>query len=397
MNIKSLLLGSAAALIAVSGARAADAVTVAEPEPAEYVKICDVYGSGYFYIPGTETCLRIGGYVRYDIGLGDVGSFDGAKNVDHQDGDIHSTWYKNARFTLKTWTGQETELGTLKTYTETRFNFGNNNRGASVSRTGGGAITGFTDNPAGNKGVTLNFAWIQLGGLRVGKDESAFDTFIGYAGNVIQDTLVPYGDFDTNVVQYYFDAGNGFSAVVSLEEGEGTVGTIDSYVPHVVGGLKWTQGWGAITGVVAYDSNYEEVAGKVRLDVNVTNELSLFGMFGYGSDNNLSDPTNVIDARGRGFYKIWGGNWAFWAGGTYKFNEKTSFNLQVSGDEDKNYGVAANVAYDIVPGFTVTAEVDYDHFGKFDQWNADPTSTVNFTGADKKNSVGGLLRFQRSF
>ncbi len=69
MNIKSLLLGSAAALIAVSGARAADAVVVAEPEPAEYVKICDVYGAGYFYIPGTETCLRIGGYVRYDIGV----------------------------------------------------------------------------------------------------------------------------------------------------------------------------------------------------------------------------------------------------------------------------------------------------------------------------------------
>ena len=73
MNIKSLLLGSAAALIAVSGARAADAVVVAEPEPAEYVKICDVYGAGYFYIPGT-TCLRIGGYVRYDIGVSDASS-----------------------------------------------------------------------------------------------------------------------------------------------------------------------------------------------------------------------------------------------------------------------------------------------------------------------------------
>jgi hypothetical protein len=69
----------------------------------------------------------------------------------------------------------------------------------------------------------------------------------------------------------------------------------------------------------------------------------------------------------------------------------------VSGDEDKNYGVAANVAYDVVPGFTVTAEVDYDHFGKFDQWNADHSSTVNFTNADTKNSVGGILRFQRSF
>ncbi|TGQ11918.1 MULTISPECIES: porin [unclassified Mesorhizobium] len=396
MNIKSLLLGSAAALIAVSGARAADAVTVAEPEPAEYVKICDVYGSGYFYIPGTETCLRIGGYVRYDIGVGDVGSFDGAKSFDHEDGDEQSTFYKNTRFTLKTWTGQETELGTLKTYTETRFNFGNRNGYGAVSTDTAGAVHPL-GNVAGNKNVSLNFAWIQLGGLRVGKDESAFDTFIGYAGNVIQDTIVPYGDFDTNVVQYYFDAGNGFSAVVSLEEGSGVVGTIDSYVPHVVGGLKWTQGWGAISGVVAYDSNYEEVAGKVRLDVNVTNELSLFGIFGYGSDDNLNDSSYAIPAGDRGFYKIWGGNWAFWAGGTYKFNEKTSFNLQVSGDEDKNYGVAANIAYDIVPGFTVTAEVDWDHFGKFDEWNADHSSTVNWTGADKKNSVGGLLRFQRSF
>ncbi|AZO15888.1 porin [Mesorhizobium sp. M2A.F.Ca.ET.043.05.1.1] len=396
MNIKSLLLGSAAALIAVSGARAADAVTVAEPEPAEYVKICDVYGSGYFYIPGTETCLRIGGYVRYDIGVGDVGSFDGAKSFDHQDGDEQSTFYKNTRFTLKTWTGQETELGTLKTYTETRFNFGNRNGYGAVSTDTAGVVHPL-GNAAGNKNVSLNFAWIQLGGLRVGKDESAFDTFIGYAGNVIQDTIVPYGDFDTNVVQYYFDAGNGFSAVVSLEEGSGVVGTIDSYVPHVVGGVKWTQGWGAITGVVAYDSNYEEVAGKVRLDVNVNDQISLFGMFGYGSDDNLNDSSYAIPAGDRGFYKIWGGNWAFWAGGTYKFNEKTSFNLQVSGDEDKNYGVAANVAYDIVPGFTVTAEVDWDHFGKYDEWNADHSSTVNFTGADKKNSVGGLLRFQRSF
>jgi hypothetical protein len=38
MNIKSLLLGSAAALVAVSGARVADAVVIAEPEPMEYVR-----------------------------------------------------------------------------------------------------------------------------------------------------------------------------------------------------------------------------------------------------------------------------------------------------------------------------------------------------------------------
>ncbi|MET3591129.1 hypothetical protein ABID26_000508 [Mesorhizobium shonense] len=397
MNIKSLLLGSAAALIAVSGARAADAVTVAEPEPAEYVKICDVYGSGYFYIPGTETCLRIGGYVRYDIGAGDVGSFDGATTSDVEDGGSNDTWFKHARFALKTWTGQETELGTLKTYTETRFNFQNNNRDAGAV----GAI-----NAAGNGDtVSLNFAWIQLGGLRVGKDESAFNTFIGYAGNVIQDTLVPYGDFDTNVIQYYFDAGNGFSAVISLEEGAGDgtfgdygVGTIDSYVPHVVGGVKWTQGWGAITGVVAYDSNYEEVATKVRLDVNVNDAISLFIIGGYGTDDNLTDPTYAFPAGGRGFYKQWDGNWAVWGGGTYKFNEKTSFNAQVSYDEGENLGIAANIAYDVVPGLTITAEVDYVNAGKI----GDPDtlgSNHNWTGisAGDDDAIGGMLRFQRSF
>ena len=111
MNIKGLLFGSAAALVAVSGARAADAVVVAEPEPAEYVRICDVYGTGYFYIPGTETCLRIGGYVRYDIG---VGEREGNVDVPDRMGDgLNDTYYKNARFNLKTWTGEETELGTL--------------------------------------------------------------------------------------------------------------------------------------------------------------------------------------------------------------------------------------------------------------------------------------------
>ncbi|TPN89706.1 porin [Mesorhizobium sp. CU2] len=390
MNIKSLLLGSAAALIAVSGARAADAVTVAEPEPAEYVKICDVYGSGYFYIPGTETCLRIGGYLRYDMGAGDSGTLDGVNNVpDHMNGRDHDTYYKNMRFALRTYTGQETELGTLKTFTETRFQFGNSSGDYGVSGSGW---------QAGNKAVTLNFAWIQLGGLRIGKDETAYDQFIGYAGAVIQDTIIPYGIKDTNVVQYNFDAGNGITGVVSLEEGTDTTGataihgTIDSYVPHVVGGLKYKGDWGAITGVVAYDSNYEEVAGKVRLDVNVTKELSLFVMGGYGTDGNFKDAGNFINANGRGQYKPWGGNWAVWGGGTYKFNEKTAFNLQVSADDAKNVAVAANVAYTIVPGFTITSEVDYAHDGKFGD-----ADDFNWAHADKKNSVGGIVRFQRNF
>ncbi len=121
------------------------------------------------------------------------------------------TYWNQLRFTLKTWTGQETELGTLKTYTETRMNCGNSNGDYSDQDAAN------ANNWSGrNTGITLNFAWIQLGGLRVGKDKSAFDTFIGYAGNVINDTIIPYGGFDTNEIQYYFDAGNGLTRRSSL-------------------------------------------------------------------------------------------------------------------------------------------------------------------------------------
>ncbi|RUU59456.1 porin, partial [Mesorhizobium sp. M2C.T.Ca.TU.009.01.2.1] len=157
---------------------------------------------------------------------------------------------------------------------------------------------------------------------------------------------------------------------------------IDSYMPHVVGGVKWTQGWGGISGVVAYNSNWEEWAGKVRLDVNVNDAFSLFVMGGYGTDDNAP----------RNFYKVWGGNWAVWGGGTYKFNEKTSFNLQVSYDEAKEFGLAANVAYTIVPGFSVITELDWAH-------NDHDNNGYNWTGIPdgKKNALGGFVRFQRDF
>jgi hypothetical protein len=61
--VKSLLLVSAAGVVAAPGAQAADLPVKAKP--VEYVRICSLYGAGFFYIPGTDICLKIGGYVRY--------------------------------------------------------------------------------------------------------------------------------------------------------------------------------------------------------------------------------------------------------------------------------------------------------------------------------------------
>jgi hypothetical protein len=55
--VKSLILGSAATLVAMSGAQAADLPVKAKA--VEYVRICSLYGAGFFYIPGTDTCIKL--------------------------------------------------------------------------------------------------------------------------------------------------------------------------------------------------------------------------------------------------------------------------------------------------------------------------------------------------
>ena len=62
--VKSLILGSAAGLLAMGGAQAADLPVKAKA--VEYVRICSLYGAGFYYIPGTDTCIKLGGYVRID-------------------------------------------------------------------------------------------------------------------------------------------------------------------------------------------------------------------------------------------------------------------------------------------------------------------------------------------
>src|SRR5690606_31501110 len=117
MKLKSLLLGSAAALVAATGARAADAIIIAEPEPMEYVRICDMYGAGFFYIPGTETCLQIGGWMRYEMHYNNRDWLEADPSFttgDPADDIAHEyRFWKFARFQLNVDARSETELGTL--------------------------------------------------------------------------------------------------------------------------------------------------------------------------------------------------------------------------------------------------------------------------------------------
>ena len=406
MNIKSLLLGSAAALLAVSGARAADAVeVVAEPEPMDYVRICDTYGAKFYYIPGTETCLRVGGYVRYEFGVGDelglsttdkrdlrdflrtiddgVAGFSGGLN----DNDTYSELARlNVRLDART----ETELGTLRSYGEFSMNWTTANDGASADLLGlvpilDGAVDGLVPWTDQRATFSVHHLYIDLAGFRMGRTTSAFNSFGGEGVTMNDDIAVGYGRGDTTLISYTFNGGNGFSGIVSLESGDGgSVGedlfgiinfngnsahTIDSYVPHVVAGVAYEGGWGRASIVGGYDSVWEEFAVKGRLEVKASDTVTVYGMAAWKSN----DDRNV--------YGNWSGDWAIYGGVEAKASEKLGIAANLAYDDGGNFSAELNLPYTVVSDFTVTPGVVY--VDNFDD-NSDGT-------------WGAMIRFQRDF
>ena len=189
MNIKSLLLGSAAALAVVSGAQAADAIVAAEPEAVEYVRVCDAYGTGYFYIPGTETCLKIEGYVRFQVD----GGLNEAANAAGFGSDWDSFTRGNVQFTSKS----DTEYGPLT--------------GVIVLQTD-------ADN-ASSQSSYLDSAYIDIAGVRAGLFYSWWDD--GLSGET--DSLASNSTLH-NSLRYQYESGD-FYAGISVDELEDAIHT----------------------------------------------------------------------------------------------------------------------------------------------------------------------------
>src|SRR5438067_12218858 len=121
--VKSLVLGSAAGLIAMSGAQAADLPVKAKA--VEYVRICSLYGAGFFYIPGTDTCIKLGGYLRVDTTF----NGGGAHGQPAWSGDAgQQNRYRNyfvsrSRMALTVDTRTATEYGVVRTFGQGDFQF----------------------------------------------------------------------------------------------------------------------------------------------------------------------------------------------------------------------------------------------------------------------------------
>src|SRR5215831_11668796 len=197
---KRMLLGSAAALTAISSTQAADLPVKAKP--VEYVKICTLYGEGFYYIPGTDICLKIGGYVRADYGWNVTGArtphYSGAAGAQDRSVSPYSTRHR-AHFNFDSRT--QTAYGTLRTYVAVHID--NENQGT----------------------VTVNptRAFIQWAGFTFGHTKS----FTDVPGTPQPDTFRSLmaaqnwsdsGGNGTNQIAYTWELGNGMTLNVGADE-----------------------------------------------------------------------------------------------------------------------------------------------------------------------------------
>ena len=182
----------------MAGAQAADLPVKAKP--VEYVKICSLYGVGFYYIPGTDMCIKIGGWVRAEYAWGVNGSstqtYGGNPYLNNRS--TNNSWWR-VRGYITADARNQTEYGTVRGYIAV---------GISTDDLGAGEQQSFN----------ANRAFIQWAGFTFGRAASFFDFYAGaavsYFGFYPQSDT---GDGGKDVLAYTAQFGNGLSASIAAE------------------------------------------------------------------------------------------------------------------------------------------------------------------------------------
>jgi hypothetical protein len=149
---------------------------VRQAAPIEYVRICDAYGAGFFFIPGTESCLKVGGLVLTELrGFDPSFSISGtnfyANGTPHPGAGFKPVFEcqfaRRLRFELDTRT--QSPSGTLRSFVREDTYYGSGQQAGTGSP---GSLTDTFNTTAGTSApretTILNKAFIQFAGLTAG-------------------------------------------------------------------------------------------------------------------------------------------------------------------------------------------------------------------------------------
>jgi len=383
MKYKTLLLGTAAVFALAGSARAAD---LAVAESVEYVKVCDAYGAGYFYIPGSDTCLKISGDIQFNAFYqsNQAQRGESAGNIAPDD-DVN--WYYRTRAEVELTAKSMTDWGMLTSFVNIRDN--------RVL----GAHTGFY----------AETAWAKIGGFKVGWDASTFDAgFLGaddeYPSNFDHDQHQGQIQWSTTAGGWGFflaveDPNDNGSGIHGSPTGifNGTVTEDSPELPGVPGAQdnEWKGGWPDI--VAAVTGGGGSFHWKGSLAATDTQVGTGFGGMLWGQWLQGGNSVTLQAAASNGAGALYGaniqpngyGSGTYWhVAGQVGFAVTSAFTLLFEGGYQATPGpnaweATAEADWTIGKGAVIAVEADY--------LSKDLTNDVN------KSSTSVNMMFKRSF
>jgi hypothetical protein len=267
-SARTFIVGSAATLIAICGAQAAD--LPAKAKAIEYVQICSAYGAGFWFIPGTDTCIKLGGYLRVDTTFNGGAQGQPAWNGDTGQQNRYRDYYSSrSRMAFTVDTRTATEYGAVRTFVQANFQFttlGNNTFNPNNMNTTLGNNAQLLESPGGGY-VAVESIFVQFAGFTFGKSASAYASpWQAFPGN-ISSFLIGGHDTQTGVnnIQYTKQFDNGVSATIGLDDpvvwertavynlayglnaaGTGGNAYAGVHAPDIVGNVRIDQAWGLV-------------------------------------------------------------------------------------------------------------------------------------------------------
>ncbi|MCK1571215.1 porin [Bradyrhizobium sp. 174] len=221
--MKGFILGSAAMLV-TAGAQAADLPVKAKA--VEYVKICSLYGAGFYYIPGTDTCIKLGGYARFWTTLrSNSAAYPADSYLGGAQNRLSNYYTMRSREALSIDTRTATEYGMVRTFFQGAFSWTSGGYAGVGTTATNGATAYDARNPAGsgsgqvsNGSLWLQDAFIQFAGFTLGKAQSQFSApWADYPGNWYE--LAGSSGWErVNQLTYTADFGQGVTASFSAQD-----------------------------------------------------------------------------------------------------------------------------------------------------------------------------------
>lgn len=352
MKLGTLLLGTAAGLMVASAAQAADLPGEPVPAAVDYVKVCDTFGAGFFYIPGTETCLDIGGRVRFRVQYND---YEGVF------GDTQTLRFRaDARvdFDVRT----STEYGTLRAFTRIGDEFGEP----------------FADpgaNADNDSAIAIKLAFIQLGYFTAGLQGDVANGDVLYGDNSAGYQI---GDSDlVGMTVLADDLGGGFYAGAGVYSGRGGRDNViwgddenDDFADVMVqgavgiagqpwGGIDLSVGWNGrdpytIPGGVTIGGGGDQWSIKATADLTLAEGFNARLVAAYLDIEDVNSYVTLAGAVSYGFSD---------AATIY-----TGLRYDIADEGDDLLRANLGVDYTIVDGLVGTAEISYADVDDTDNW-----------------------------